>query len=58
VKRGRCASLAQELLAALLIGLDGRRQELEGDGPAQPRVLGAVHLTHAAGAEALADLVL
>ena len=32
-------------------------QELERDGPAQPYVLGAIHLAHAAGAKAFVNPV-
>ena len=39
------------------IRLERRRQELERDRPAEPGVFAAIHLAHAARAEAFADSV-
>ena len=55
-RRGR-ARLLEEPLAPIGIGRDGRGQHLDRDGAAEPRVARAVHLAHAAGADAIEDLV-
>ena len=53
----RGARLGQQPGPALRIGLERVRQELERDLPAEPDVFGAIHLAHAAGAEAPIDSV-
>ena len=49
------ARLVQQPRPAFRIGLERRRQELERHRPAEPHILGAIHLAHSAGAKALAD---
>jgi hypothetical protein len=56
-QHGRGARLVQQPGAALRIGLERGGQELEGDRPAQARIFASIHLSHAAGTEALADPV-
>ena len=51
----RGARFVQQPRAALRIGLERRRQELERDRPAKSRVFTAIHLSHAACAKALVD---
>jgi hypothetical protein len=54
-RRGaRLAEQARALFRARRPGV----QHLHGHGPSEPRVLGAIHLAHAAGAEPIADAVL
>jgi hypothetical protein len=43
--------------APIMIGLGIRRQQLDRDGPAKPRVARAVDLAHPAGANPVEDLV-
>ena len=53
----RGARLGQQPRAALGIGLERVRQELQRDLTSEPDVFGAIHLAHAAGAEAPIDPV-
>jgi hypothetical protein len=46
VEDGCGARLVQQACTALGIGLEARRQELEGDGPPQPKILGTIHFAH------------
>jgi hypothetical protein len=57
IERGNRAGLAVEPLAQLRIGRERLRQDLNRDGPIEPRVAGAVHLAHPTGADRCDDLV-
>ena len=57
VQRGRSARLAQESLQRLFVAGDLFRQELQRDGPAERRVLGAVNHSHAPAAKARNDSI-
>ena len=50
-------SLAAEALESLTVAGQAGRQKLEGDAPAQTRVLRAIDDTHAASAELVDDTV-
>src|SRR5579859_3577109 len=51
IERGDCFSFALETLAALRIGGEMRRQNLDGDASVQARIACAVHFPHPARAE-------
>ena len=55
IERGDGARLAFEAGAALRVGGEGRRQDLHGDIPSEPRVLRAVDLAHPASADGRID---
>ena len=57
-QRGDRPRLGLEPPPHLGIGRDVRRHHLDGDVAIEPRVAGAIHLAHAARADALDDLVL
>src|SRR4051812_49697291 len=54
---GERARLALEARFQLGIVLHGLGQHLHGDDAVKPRVLGAIHLAHATGANGASDLV-
>ena len=57
IQRGRGARLAPESLQCVRSRGSAIGQELEGDGPPEARVLGAVDDAHAAAAELLEDVI-
>jgi hypothetical protein len=57
VKFGRGLGLTLETLAALFIGAQMLRQELQGDLTVKLGVLGQVYLTHSASTNFFDDLV-
>ncbi len=57
VERGRCASFQLEPNEPLGVVGEVGRQDLDGDVAAQPRIVSAVHLAHAARADQTENLV-
>ena len=57
IERRHNASFLLKALDLLLVVSESRQEDLEGDPPSEPRVLGQIHLTHAARAELRLDLV-
>jgi hypothetical protein len=51
VERGERLSLARETGEALRILREQVREDLDGDVAIEPRIAGAIHLSHAAGAD-------
>ena len=51
VQRGRSPGFLGEALQAVLIGGEGRRQDLDGYGAVEAGVVGAIDFAHSTGAE-------
>ena len=51
IERGKHLRLALEARQPLGIGREGLRQDLQRDVAIEPRIAGAIHLTHAAGTD-------